>query len=308
MNVPGADMAAAGAAGAAVLTGAWRAARPQRPAQARLALYLERARAQLGAAPAAGRAPLAAAEVLRRTLGPLGAVPLGALARALGFSSDEQLELRLRRAGMGCSCAAYRKSCLYWVAGAPVGLGTLGLSTGSAGLVSLFFVAGLVVGLRRGPERLARGTRRRNDKVRNDLPTVACALALRVDNNKTLPVALSDLLPRGDGPVVEDLARALHLMDMGYGETSAYELLATEAGDPAASRFYRFLAVASTGGVDLAPALLEQADDLRRQRREEVERSAARRQMVLVLPNMVFMAPVLFAFILAPLPRLLFGR
>jgi hypothetical protein len=39
-----------------------------------------------------------------------------------------------------------------------------------------------------------------------------------------------------------------------------------------------------------------------------VERSAARRQMSLVVPNLAFMAPVLFAFLLAPLPQLLFGK
>jgi hypothetical protein len=30
--------------------------------------------------------------------------------------------------------------------------------------------------------------------------------------------------------------------------------------------------------------------------------------MALIIPNLVFMAPVLFAFLLAPLPQLLFGK
>jgi hypothetical protein len=68
------------------------------------------------------------------------------------------------------------------------------------------------------------------------------------------------------------------------------------------------LAAATGGGLDLAKALLDQANELRAQRREEIERSAAQRQMALIIPNLVFMAPVLFAFLLAPLPQLLFGK
>ena len=111
-----------------------------------------------------------------------------------------------------------------------------------------------------------------------------------------------------DRPVVEDLARAVHLINAGYGEAPAFELAGAETAEPAAARFYRFLAAATAGGLDLARALLDQANELRGQRREEVERSAARRQMSLVVPNLVFMAPVLFVFLLAPLPRLLFGK
>ena len=42
-------------------------------------------------------------------------------------------------------------------------------------------------------------------------------------------------------------------------------------------------------------------------RREEVERAAAKRQMSMVIPNLVLMAPVMILFLLAPVPRMLFG-
>jgi tight adherence protein C len=121
-------------------------------------------------------------------------------------------------------------------------------------------------------------------------------------------VAVSDVVAQGSGPIVDELARAVHLINAGYGEVPALELIARETPEPAAARFYRFLAAATSGGLDLAKALLDQASELRLQRREEVERSAARRQMSLVVPNLVFMAPVLFVFLLAPLPQLLVGK
>jgi hypothetical protein len=54
--------------------------------------------------------------------------------------------------------------------------------------------------------------------------------------------------------------------------------------------------------------LLEQADELRAQRREDVERIAAKRQMSMILPNLALMAPVMILFLLAPVPRMLFGN
>ena len=187
-------------------------------------------------------------------------------------------------------------------------LGALGALTGRASYVVLFFIAGVFAGARRMPERVKAATRRRNERMRSDLPTVVSVLALKIENNKSLVVAVADLVSQGSGPAVDDLSRALHLINAGYGEAAAFELIARETAEPAAARFYRFLAAATSGGLDLAKALLDQASELRAQRREEVERSAAQRQMSLVLPNLVFMAPVLFVFLLAPLPQLLFGK
>jgi tight adherence protein C len=113
---------------------------------------------------------------------------------------------------------------------------------------------------------------------------------------------------QGSGPVIEELGRVVHLINAGYAEAPAFELVAGESAEPAASRFYRFLAAATGGGLDLAKALLDQANELRAQRREEIERRAAQRQMALIIPNLAFMAPVLFVFLLAPLPQMLFGK
>ena len=133
-------------------------------------------------------------------------------------------------------------------------------------------------------------------------------LTPKIRNRMTVTVAVADIVQQGSGPVVDDLARALYLKDSaGYNDTAAFELIARETMEPAAARFYNLLAAATTGGVDLAPALLELARELRTQRREEVARSSAKRQIAMVLPDLAFMAPVLILFLMAPVPRLLFG-
>jgi tight adherence protein C len=269
---------------------------------------LEEWRVRLGGRPSSGAGAVVAGEALRRVLGPLAAGAVSAFERLLRAGPGQDLELRLRQAGMPMTPEAYRRAYLQWLVAAPLALGALGALTGRTSYVVLFFLAGVFAGARRLPDQVKARTRRRCERVRSDLPSVASVLALKIENNKSLVVAVSEAVAQGSGPVIEELARALHLTNAGYGEAAAFELVAREAVEPAATRFYRFLAAASRGGLDLAKALLDQASELRAQRREEVERSAARRQMSLVVPNLVFMAPVLFVFLLAPLPALLFGK
>jgi tight adherence protein C len=299
---------AAVSAGGALAWAAVRLVHPPRSPRARLSVYLEPSRVHLGGAPGVVPAPIVAREAMRRVLGPLAGKALGLLERAVRAGPVDTLELSLRRAGMDMSAEAYRREYLRWLLVTPLVLGAIGLATGDGTYVALFFMAGAFSGARRMPERLKAKTKRRSERLRSDLPTVAAVLALKIENNKSLVVAVSDVVGQGSGPVVQDLGRAVHLVNAGYGEAPAFELLAAETAEPAAARFYRFLAAATGGGLDLAKALLDQANELRAQRREEVERTAARRQMSLVVPNLVFMAPVLFVFLLAPLPQLLFGK
>jgi tight adherence protein C len=306
VNLDAAMAALFGAAAVAVF--GLRAAHPPRAPGARISLYLEAPRAHLGGSGSREIGPLLPGEAARRVLGPLASRAFSVAARLVRALPPEEIEARLRQAGMAMTVEAYRREQLLWLLGTPLAMGAAGALTGHAAYVAVFFLGGLFAGARRLPERVRAETKRRNERLRAHLPAVAAALAMKIDSNKSLVVALSELVSQGSGPVVEDLGRAVHLMNAGYGEAGAFGLIAAEASEPAATRFYKFLAAATTGGLDLSKALLDQANELRAQRREEVERSAARRQMSLVVPNLLFMAPVLFIFLLAPLPLLLFGK
>ncbi len=295
-------------AGGAAWWVAWRTAHARRSPAARISLYLEGPRVHLGGRPSQPNGAPVGAEVLRRVLGPLAGGVISFLSRMLLTGTDDALELSLRQAGLNMTPASYRRQYLRWLTLTPLALGAVGAFAGSASYVMAFFLAGVFAGARRMPERVKAATKRRCDRIRSDLPTVVSVLALKIENNKSLVVAVSDVVTQGSGPVVEELARAMHMINAGYGEAASFDLIARETPEPAAARFYRFLSAATSGGIDVGKVLLDQACELRAQRREEVERSAARRQMSLVVPNLAFMAPVLFAFLLAPLPQLLFGK
>jgi tight adherence protein C len=307
ITAPPAGWAAAALAGISVGMVSWRLISPRRGLLRRFAPYTEVSRSRLGGQISSIDQPVLVGEAARRILGPMARGVLTDLARLLGLADGDQLELRLRRAGMPMDVASYRSRHLRWVIGAPLALGSVGVLLGSAELAVCFFVAGLFAGVRRMPDELKRATARRSLRLRSDLPTVAGILSPRIENRKSLLAALAEVVEQGSGPVVEDLGRGLNLIAAGYTEEQAFNLLAQEADEEMAKRFYRFLAAAARGGIDLSRTLLEHANAMRLQRREEVERSAAKRQMSMVLPDLVFMAPVLLLFLLAPVPTLLFG-
>ena len=287
---------------------AWRAAHPRRAPARRVAPYTEVARARLGIPVESVPQPLVLSEAARRLLGPLAASAAGWVNRVVRVTDTDTLERRLRQAGTPMTVEQYRRRHVRWTVTTPVACAALGALAGSTLLAVIFLVLGAVAGTRRMPDQLRSLTRKRTARIRSDLPTVAGLLSPKIENNKSLAVALAGLVNMGSGPVIDDLARALHSTAAGYGLAGSLELVAAESVEPSAARFYRFLATATTGGIDLPKALLEQADELRAQRREEVERAAAKRQISMVIPNLALMAPVMILFLLAPVPRMLFGN
>ncbi len=246
-------------------------------------------------------------EATRRVLGPLAHSVVAKVSRLVQSTDNDDLALQLRRAGAGFDAQTYRRSALFWVIVVPVLLTLVGVLVGSTVLAVFLLVAGAAIGSRRMPAHLRSLKRRRAERLRSDLPTIAVMLAAKTANTKSLLVALKEITATGTGPVVDDLKRAVQLIDSGYGVRAAFELISVEAVDPAATRIYRLIATATTGGLDLPASLIDLASELRTQRREEVERTSVKRQMAMNGPIVAFTIPVLVLFIIVPSTTLLHG-
>lgn len=286
----------------AIATGgfAWQVTNPRRPPQRRLAPYLEVAESRLGGNVPLAPEPVFMGEATKRVLGPLAASLRARFSRIVRVKSSDEIVQQLRQAGAAFDVQAYRRSNLFWVLLVPLALATPGILLRSTVLAVVLFMAGALIGSRRMSAHLRGLRRRRAQRLRSDLPTVAVMLAAKTANTKSLVVAIKEVTHVGSGPVVEDLARALQLIDGGYGARAAFELISLEAIDPAATRVYRMLATATTGSIDLPSALVALAGELRAQRREEVERTSAKRQLAMNGPIVFVTMPVLFLFIIVP--------
>lgn len=232
------------------------------------------------------------------------------LSNVVDAGGDEQIARRLRQAGRrDLRPDQYR---LRQLTSAAQGVGVFVVvalvSAPSPASVLLATATGAIFGAMRWRSRIDKAIQGRKETMRAELYSVAQLLAISIRAGTSPVVALRELVDRGGGAVGDDLRDALDAIDHGATQRTALERLATDTPEPAAGRLYRLLATAETGSGDvLADSLLKMADDLRAQRREDIERLVTRRRFQMLIPTVVLMAPVMLLLLAAPIPTFIFG-
>ena len=229
-------------------------------------------------------------------------------------SGEQVTILKLRQAGWYRDVAeeeavpAFRLAQLRSIA-IGVGLALLvgQLLTLSPMLRVVLIALGLVVGATRQRSALESAVTTRRETMRIEIYTINQLLAMRVRAGGGVVHAVQEVVRRGEGEVVAELADALRLHRSGWRAGDAFRRVAELTPEPFCGRTYRLLATAEERGADLAPALLDLAEDVRETRRESIRRSATKRRAAMLVPTIAILAPVLILFVAAPLPYLITG-
>jgi tight adherence protein C len=249
-----------------------------------------------------------------RIFGPMVIRLATALGRRLDPSGDEALAVRLRQAGVypdlsdADRVGAFRLRQLrsLLIGGVGGGLVATALGFSTQGVVGLVMVGGVAtLGRTRG--RVERLLEDRRLRMRIEIYTIDQLLALRVRAGGAVMQAVAQVVNRGRGEVVTELAEAVRLHRAGMTVAEAFGRIADLSAEPACARTYRLLAIADERGVDLAAGLLALAEDVRETRREAMKRAATRRRAAMLVPTIALLAPTLMLFVAAPLPYLLTG-
>jgi tight adherence protein C len=245
----------------------------------------------------------------RRLFGPPVLALAGWLGGLLDARSDQGLRLMLRQAGYrDLSPEEYRVRQLGAAAlGAAAGVTAGLLLVGSAAVVLVLGVLGFIVGATRWRGRLDRGTALRRERLRVELYTVNQLLAMHIKTGGGPIQATQRIVARGSGVVVEELAEVLRMIAGGTSPREAFARAAALTAEPQAARTYELLAAGTERGVDVAAALLAFSEDIRDDRREDLKKAATRRRAAMLVPIIALLAPVMLLFILAPIPRIVFG-
>ncbi len=291
--------------------------RPKAPLEARLRPYVQLRRTRLGQ-----RADVTAALAidstadfgpLRRIFNPIVEWFAGFVSRLVDSGDEDEIASRLRHAGLtDVSPREYRisqagRALLGVVGGVLAGL-WLGATWGAPGFWSVVGVGlGVGWGLSSARSKVNAAIDKRTQTMRLELYTVAHLLAMLVRANHTPAMAVRQITDRGRGPVVGELREAQSWVAGGLTMAQAMERLANETVEPAAARVYRILGEASQQGADVAESLMTVANTLRAERREEVERLGTKRKGAMIIPTLLVMAPVVFLYVVAPIPRFIFG-
>jgi tight adherence protein C len=219
----------------------------------------------------------------------------GVVERVLGGAAS--VRRRLARAGLDKTVHEFRVEQVlcglggFAVVAAYCLLTTLGGHGDTVG--SLFLcAAGLASGVLARDTYLTSQVTSRERRVLAEFPVLAELLALAVAAGEGPVTALDRVVRRSGGELSRDLARVLAAIRTGEPVAEAFDRLAAATGVPSVARFAQGVAVAVERGTPLADVLHAQAADVREAGRHELIETAARKEILMMVPVVFLVLPV----------------
>lgn len=258
---------------------------------------------QAGPRPAApsptATSPLVGAAVA--VYGPLLRRAADAVEKVLGGATS--VRRRVERAGLDLTVHDVRVQQVVWglvAFGVAAAWGLL-RTVGGGGEVlahALVCAAAFVTGVLARDTWLTSQVRDRERRIVAEFPTVAELLALSVAAGESPVGALDRVVRRSGGELSRELGRVLAEIRTGEPVAQAFDRLAATTGVPVVARFAQGIAIAVERGTPLADVLHAQAADVREAGRRELIETAARREVLMMVPVVFLVLPVtvLFAF------------
>ncbi|CAB4770721.1 unannotated protein [freshwater metagenome] len=257
---------------------------------------------QVGARPTPRRtdtSPLLGAAVA--VYGPVLRALAESVERVLGGASS--VRRRIERAGLDLTVQDFRVQQVVWGLvglGATAAWGLLRTLGGDGGVLghTLVSLVAFAFGVLARDTHLTSQVRTRERRMVAEFPTIAELLALSVAAGESPVGALDRVVQRSRGELSRDLAAVLAAIRTGEPIGSAFDRLAATTGVPVVARFAQGVAVAVERGTPLADVLHAQAADVREAGRRELIETAARREVLMMVPVVFLVLPVtvLFAF------------
>jgi tight adherence protein C len=250
------------------------------------------------AGPRAAPAPTSAAVGV---FGPLLRSAADGVERVLGGATS--VRRRLERAGIDKTVHEFRVEQVVWglvafAAAAAIALVRMLTHPGSVLLWLVACVIAFVSGVLARDTHLTTQVRNRERQILAEFPTIAELLALAVAAGESPVMALDRVVRRSGGELSRELGRVLAAIRTGEPVSSAFDAMAAATGLPVVSRFAQGVAVAVERGTPLADVLHAQADDVREAGRRDLIETAARKEVLMMVPVVFLVLPVtvLFAF------------
>jgi tight adherence protein C len=221
--------------------------------------------------------------------------------RVLGGATS--VRRRLERAGLDKTVHEFRIEQVVWglvafAATAAVAIVRMLTHPGSVALWLAACAVAFAMGVLARDTHLTSQVRGRERQILAEFPTIAELLALAVAAGESPVLALDRVVRRSGGELSRELGRVLSAIRTGEPVSSAFDAMAASSGLPIVSRFAQGIAVAVERGTPLADVLHAQADDVREAGRRDLIETAARKEVLMMVPVVFLVLPVtvLFAF------------
>lgn len=256
---------------------------------------------QSGGAPVPRPTEPSSLNVVAGVFGPVLRSAADTVEKVLGGATS--VRRRLERADLDMTVHDFRVEQVIWglvafvVAAALAVVRAVQHPSSSLSLLLLCLVA-FAFGVLIRENRLTTQVKVRERRILAEFPTIAELLALAVAAGESPAAALDRVVRRSGGELSSDLAKVLAEVRTGEPVAAAFDKMAATTGLPLVARFAQGVAVAVERGTPLADVLHAQAADVREAGRRELIETAARKEVMMMVPVVFLVLPVtvLFAF------------
>jgi tight adherence protein C len=174
------------------------------------------------------------------------------------------------------------------------------LLTGTPILGFLFAVGGAGLGFLAPEFWLGRRIRARSMAMTLQLPDALDLLTISVEAGLGFDAALSKVVEKMEGPLVDEFRQALAEVRMGRARRDALRDVVNRADSQPVSNFIGAIVQAEQLGVPIAKVLMIQSNQLRIERRQRAEEAAAKAPVKMLFPMVGCIFPTIFIVILGP--------
>lgn len=223
--------------------------------------------------------------------------------RLLGADRTERYRHRLDLAGNPAGWGVDRVVSTK-VVGAGVGVATgaaIGLGLSDATTLRLLAVlAGLLVGFHAVDLWLHQRAYDRAEQLQRALPDAIDLLTISVEAGLGFDAALLQVARHTDGPLADELARALREMQLGQSRAQALRGVAERTDVPDLRTFVSAMVQADQLGIPVGQVLRVQSQEIRVKRRQRAETKAQQVPVKITVPLVLCILPTLFVAVLGP--------
>ena len=164
----------------------------------------------------------------------------------------------------------------------------------------LFAVVGAGIGYMAPEFWLGNRIKKRSFEMVLQLPDCLDLLTISVEAGRGFDAALSKVVEKMEGPLVDQFRQALAEVRMGRPRREALRDVAARADAQPVSNFIGAIVQAEQLGVPIAKVLQIQSNQLRIERRQRAEEAAAKAPVKMLFPMVGCIFPTIFIVILGP--------
>lgn len=141
---------------------------------------------------------------------------------------------------------------------------------------------------------------KRREEIANTLPDAIDMLQMCVGAGLAFSAALSRVSDTQSGAVAEEFARVTTEVQLGKSRSEALASLAKRTQEKNVQKFVSAMQQVSTFGIPVHNVLLEQAKEMRANRRERAREKGQKLPIKILAPIMVFFLPTVLIMVLGP--------